>query len=71
MLPGRLLGAVELPPEQSSEARLEATRVLELMQLDMGVLRRPASERFALLLEGLRRHCSGMILQVSTGGRSI
>jgi 3-keto-5-aminohexanoate cleavage enzyme len=27
-------------------------------------------ERFARLLEGLRRHCPGMILQVSTGGRS-
>jgi uncharacterized protein (DUF849 family) len=26
--------------------------------------------RFARLLEGLRRHCPGMILQVSTGGRS-
>ncbi|MGR3502443.1 3-keto-5-aminohexanoate cleavage protein [Pseudaestuariivita sp.] len=26
--------------------------------------------RFAALLEGLRRHCPGMILQVSTGGRS-
>src|SRR3954452_16948025 len=27
-------------------------------------------ERFARLMEGLRRHCPGMILQVSTGGRS-
>lgn len=27
-------------------------------------------ERFAALLEGLRKHCPGMILQVSTGGRS-
>ncbi len=27
-------------------------------------------ERFARLLEGLREHCPGMILQVSTGGRS-
>src|ERR671920_1357682 len=27
-------------------------------------------ERFARLLEGLRRYCPGMILQVSTGGRS-
>ncbi|MFD2739507.1 3-keto-5-aminohexanoate cleavage protein [Sulfitobacter aestuarii] len=27
-------------------------------------------ERFALLLEGLRRHCPGMIVQLSTGGRS-
>jgi 3-keto-5-aminohexanoate cleavage enzyme len=27
-------------------------------------------DRFAALLEGLRRHCPGMILQVSTGGRS-
>ena len=27
-------------------------------------------EKFARLLDGLRRHCPGMILQVSTGGRS-
>ena len=27
-------------------------------------------ERFARLLEGLRKHCPGMIVQVSTGGRS-
>ena len=27
-------------------------------------------EKFALLLEGLRRHCPGMIVQFSTGGRS-
>jgi uncharacterized protein (DUF849 family) len=27
-------------------------------------------QKFARLLEGLRRHCPGMILQVSTGGRS-
>ena len=27
-------------------------------------------ERFARLLDGLKRHCPGMILQVSTGGRS-
>jgi uncharacterized protein (DUF849 family) len=27
-------------------------------------------ERFAQLLEGLRRHCPGMIVQFSTGGRS-
>src|SRR3712207_4584830 len=27
-------------------------------------------EKFARLLEGLRRHCPGMIFQVSTGGRS-
>jgi len=27
-------------------------------------------ERFALLLEGLRIHCPGMIVQLSTGGRS-
>jgi 3-keto-5-aminohexanoate cleavage enzyme len=32
----------------------------------------PSSDpaRFAALLDGLRRHCPGMILQVSTGGRS-
>lgn len=27
-------------------------------------------ERFAQLMEGLRRHCPGMIIQLSTGGRS-
>ncbi|HVL21344.1 MAG TPA: 3-keto-5-aminohexanoate cleavage protein [Amaricoccus sp.] len=27
-------------------------------------------ERFALLLEGLRKHCPGLIVQLSTGGRS-
>lgn len=27
-------------------------------------------ERFARLMEGLRRHCPGMIIQLSTGGRS-
>ena len=27
-------------------------------------------ERFGLLLEGLRKHCPGMIVQLSTGGRS-
>ncbi len=27
-------------------------------------------ERFALLMEGVRRHCPGMIVQLSTGGRS-
>lgn len=33
---------------------------------------RPTSdpERFARLMEGLRRHCPGMIVQLSTGGRS-
>ncbi len=33
---------------------------------------RPTSDpaRFAVLLEGLRRHCPGMIVQLSTGGRS-
>ncbi|HBK88797.1 MAG TPA: hypothetical protein DDZ56_09105, partial [Cytophagales bacterium] len=33
---------------------------------------RPSSdpERFARLLEGLRKHCPGMIVQFSTGGRS-
>jgi 3-keto-5-aminohexanoate cleavage enzyme len=29
-----------------------------------------SSERFARVLEGIRRHCPGMITQVSTGGRS-
>ena len=33
---------------------------------------RPTSdpERFARLMEGLRRHCPGLIVQLSTGGRS-
>ena len=33
---------------------------------------RPTSdpERFARLMEGVRRHCPGMIIQLSTGGRS-
>src|SRR5207249_5403159 len=29
-----------------------------------------APERFATVLEGIRKHCPGMITQVSTGGRS-
>jgi uncharacterized protein (DUF849 family) len=29
-----------------------------------------APERFAAVLEGIRRHCPGMITQISTGGRS-
>jgi 3-keto-5-aminohexanoate cleavage enzyme len=29
-----------------------------------------APERFALVLDGIRKHCPGMITQVSTGGRS-
>ena len=29
-----------------------------------------APERFAAVLEGIRKHCPGMITQVSTGGRS-
>ena len=29
-----------------------------------------APERFELVLEGIRKHCPGMITQVSTGGRS-
>ncbi|MCS6855788.1 MAG: 3-keto-5-aminohexanoate cleavage protein, partial [Elioraea sp.] len=33
---------------------------------------RPTSdpERFARLMEGIRKHCPGMIIQLSTGGRS-
>ena len=29
-----------------------------------------APERFGLVLEGIRKHCPGIITQVSTGGRS-
>jgi uncharacterized protein (DUF849 family) len=29
-----------------------------------------AADRFALVLDGIRKHCPGMITQVSTGGRS-
>jgi 3-keto-5-aminohexanoate cleavage enzyme len=29
-----------------------------------------SADRFALVLDGIRRHCPGMITQVSTGGRS-
>jgi uncharacterized protein (DUF849 family) len=29
-----------------------------------------STDRFALVLDGIRRHCPGMITQVSTGGRS-
>ena len=32
--------------------------------------RRPTPDRFAQLLAGIRKHCPGMITQISTGGRS-
>jgi 3-keto-5-aminohexanoate cleavage enzyme len=56
---------------ESTQAAFEAGATLAHLHVrnDDGT---PTSEpeRFALLLEGLRRHCPGMILQVSTGGRS-
>ena len=27
-------------------------------------------DKFALLIEGIRKHCPGMVIQLSTGGRS-
>src|SRR4051794_14014699 len=56
---------------ESAQAAFEAGATLAHLHVrnDDGA---PSSdpERFALLLEGLRRRCPGMILQVSTGGRS-
>ena len=56
---------------ESTQASFEAGATLAHLHVrnDDGT---PTSdpERFARLLEGLRRHCPGMILQVSTGGRS-
>lgn len=56
---------------ESTQAAFEAGAVLAHLHVrnDDGT---PSSdpERFARLLEGLRRHCPGMVLQVSTGGRS-
>jgi 3-keto-5-aminohexanoate cleavage enzyme len=56
---------------ESTQAAFEAGATLAHLHVrnDDGT---PTSEpeRFALLLEGLRRHCPGMILQVSIGGRS-
>ena len=60
-------------PEQveSTQAAFEAGATLAHchVRMDDG---RPTSdpERFGRLLEGLRRHCPGMIVQLSTGGRS-
>ncbi|MGD9507896.1 MAG: 3-keto-5-aminohexanoate cleavage protein [Geminicoccaceae bacterium] len=56
---------------ESTQAAFEAGAALAHLHVrnDDGT---PTSdpERFARLLEGLRCHCPGMILQVSTGGRS-
>jgi uncharacterized protein (DUF849 family) len=56
---------------ESTQASFEAGATLAHLHVrnDDGT---PTSDpdRFARLLEGLRRHCPGMILQVSTGGRS-
>jgi uncharacterized protein (DUF849 family) len=56
---------------ESTQAAFEAGATLAHLHVrnDDGT---PSSDpgRFARLLDGLRRHCPGMILQVSTGGRS-
>ncbi|MFO1035338.1 MAG: 3-keto-5-aminohexanoate cleavage protein [Geminicoccaceae bacterium] len=56
---------------ESTQAAFEAGATLAHLHVrnDDGT---PTSDpaRFARLLDGLRRHCPGMILQVSTGGRS-
>jgi uncharacterized protein (DUF849 family) len=56
---------------ESTQASFEAGATLAHLHVrnDDGT---PTSDpdRFGHLLEGLRRHCPGMILQVSTGGRS-
>jgi 3-keto-5-aminohexanoate cleavage enzyme len=56
---------------ESTQAAFEAGATLAHLHVrnDDGT---PTSDpaRFAALLEGLRQHCPGMILQVSTGGRS-
>jgi uncharacterized protein (DUF849 family) len=56
---------------ESTQAAFEAGATLahlHVRQEDETPSSDPA--RFAALLDGLRRHCPGMILQVSTGGRS-
>ncbi len=56
---------------ESTQAAFEAGAALAHCHVrdDEG---RPTSdpERFARLLEGIRKHCPGMIVQLSTGGRS-
>jgi 3-keto-5-aminohexanoate cleavage enzyme len=56
---------------ESTQAAFEAGATLAHchVRLDDG---KPTSdpERFGRLLEGLRKHCPGMIVQLSTGGRS-
>ncbi|MFP4360556.1 MAG: 3-keto-5-aminohexanoate cleavage protein [Alphaproteobacteria bacterium] len=56
---------------ESTHAAFEAGAVLAHCHV-RGDDGRPSSDpqRFARLLEGLRRHCPGMIVQFSTGGRS-
>lgn len=60
-------------PEQieSTQAAFEAGATLAHLHVRNDD-QTPSSDpdKFARLLEGLRRHCPGMILQVSTGGRS-
>ena len=56
---------------ESTQAAFEAGATLAHLHVrndDQSPTSDPA--RFARLLEGLRQHCPGMILQVSTGGRS-
>src|SRR3954454_6959646 len=56
---------------ESTQAAFEAGATLAYLHVRQED-ETPSSDpaRFAALLDGLRRHCPGMILQVSTGGRS-
>src|SRR6201988_190212 len=60
-------------PEQieSTQEAFEAGATLAHLHLRNDDQTPPSGpDRFGRLLEGLRKHCPGMILQVSTGGRS-
>jgi len=46
------------------------TGALELVVPDDDGTPTSSPERFGRLLDGLRKHCPGMIVQLSTGGRS-
>ena len=66
--------AIPVTPQQIADSALEAasagaTIVHCHVRDDSG---KPTSdpERFARLMEGIKKHCPGMIIQLSTGGRS-